>query len=137
MSVNRDPLPEAPETVEVRAGDLSVEVAPEFRHVALGVLSLGFDAVDRYRVETGVSIVFVDSEHMEGFSEFLLHHGFFRSISGEPVIHGSFFIDLDDIDGEVCAIPTYHLDVPPELLPALEACLVEHTPRSSPGTLVS
>lgn len=139
------------EKVEVMYGDDSVEVDPRFYRIAMGMLMMGIPIMDVFQGYPGddpddpdamaaraldeaaggpndlVSIVFPDSESMEFFSGFLIQHQLFAAEDGVPRVSGHFQLEMFDGDLE----GTYSISVEPAHLPALEACLVAHTPSLS------
>jgi hypothetical protein len=129
------------EKVEVTYGDNSVEVEPRFYRIAVGMLTMGLPVMDVFQGgldavssggETGgpddiVSIVFPDSDSMEFFSGFLIQHHLFLNEDGVLQVSGHFHVEMLDGDIET----TYFVSVEPAHLPALEACLVAHTPSLS------
>lgn len=127
MDPQTPPDPPAPEMIEVRAGTESMRVAPEFYGIALGLLTLGFDAVDVYRDETNISIVFLSYADLEFFSNFAVIHGLFKGPNGMSSIHGNFGISPND-EASIRPDPIFFVDVPEDQLKPLEDCLVSHMP---------
>lgn len=133
--------------VEITVGENSVEVDQRFYRIAKGILTMGLPVMDVFqgypdgpdreaymaRDEAAgepndlVSIVFPDSDSMECFSVFLVQHRLFPDEGGLLQVHGHFQIEV--IDDDVAA--TYFISVDPDHLPALESCLVAHTPSLS------
>jgi hypothetical protein len=64
---------------------------------------------------------------MEFFSGFLIQHHLFLNEDGVLQVSGHFHVEMLDGDIET----TYFVSVEPAHLPALEACLVAHTPSLS------
>ncbi len=113
-------------------GDCSVEVEPRFYRVALGVLKLQVPLMDVLQEdgEDFFSLVFMDSEHLEFVTDFLLVHGMFTGFGPDPDVpgvNGSFHMHL--MDGDL--MPVYFLEVPEAAREALETCLMSHFPSPS------
>ena len=119
--------PPAPEKVEVRHRGDSLTVAPEFYGIALGLLTLGFNAVDVYRDDEAISLVFLDYGDLEFFAHFLTIHGLFKNEAGLSSLHGSFGLSPNDTDS-IRPEPIFFVDVPEDQLKVLEGCLVSHMP---------
>ena len=135
------------EKVEVTVGENSVEVDQKFYRIAQSILTMGFPIMDVFEgypegpereafmakdAAAGepndlVSIVFPDSDSMEFFSGFLIQHKLFADEDGVLQVSGHFQVEM--LDGDLEA--TYFISVEPTHLPALEACLVAHTPSLS------
>ncbi len=136
------------EKIEVVYGGNSVEVDHKFYRIAMGIMTMGLPVMDVFEGYQGddpdvqaqcerdeaegrkndfVSIVFPDSESMEFFSGFLLQHHLFPDDDGVPQVSGHYRVDM--VDGDVEA--TYFVSVDPQHIPALEECLVAHTPSLS------
>lgn len=120
-----------PEKVEIRHGESTMNVAPEFYGVAFGIMALGFHAADVFRDEGGISIVFLDYDDLQPFSDFLVQHELFKDENGEASVNGHFSMSLVDGGLRDCTEPIFFVDVPDDQLKALEGCLVSHVPSQA------